>query len=155
QRIREMAAGWKKFGKPVLVGEQGNTGMNWDPGSGLRMRLRSWTAQFEEIVLVFWNTSWSKYGMWKGRYTPGKVANIYLGPEERRYTRVLGEFTVRLGPGMQMTPVTVSAPDRVRAYALRSPSQTAVYLHHFAAHDAPARDIRVRVALPDGAKSRL
>lgn len=53
-------AGWKAAGKPVIVGEQGNTGQNWDDRSALRMRLRSWTALFTEAVLVFWNSSFAK-----------------------------------------------------------------------------------------------
>jgi len=63
-------------GKPVIVGEQGNAGMNWDPRSAVRMRIRAWTALFREIGLVFWNTSESKAAMFGGHYSPGKGAKI-------------------------------------------------------------------------------
>ncbi len=49
------AKNWKKYNKPVVVGEQGNhidrrkprppgVGGVWDEGSALRMRIRNWTA---------------------------------------------------------------------------------------------------------------
>jgi hypothetical protein len=112
RRVQEVATEWKQAGKPVIVGEQGNTGMNWDPLSGQRMRLRTWTALFQEISVIFWNTSWSKAGMHGGRYSPGKVANIYLGLEERGYIRVLQDFASRLDAGVRMTPVEVSLVSR-------------------------------------------
>lgn len=138
-RVQHKAAEWKAFGKPVVVGEQGNTGMNWDPGSATRMRIRTWTALFHEIALVFWNTSWSKAGMYGGRYTPGKAANIYLGPQERAYTRVLRRFSSRLDAEVRPTPVTVSDPGCMRAYALVSGEVAAVYLHHFSGAVEPRR----------------
>jgi hypothetical protein len=108
-RVQQQATKWKKAGKPVIVGEQGNTGMNWDPLSGLRMRIRTWTALFEEISFIFWNTSWSKTGMFHGRYTAGGAANIYLGPEERGYIRVLQNFSSHLDADVRITPTEVSS----------------------------------------------
>ena len=132
--MREKALKWKAYGKPVLVGEQGNSGMNWDPTSARRMRIRAWTALFQEVGLIFWNTSWSKFGMHLGRYSPGKASNIYLGPEERGYIRVLQNFASQLDAEVVMTPVEVSLPERVRGYGLLSPARAAVYLHHFQNH---------------------
>jgi hypothetical protein len=147
-RVAEVAAKWKQFSKPVLVGEHGNMGMNWTPLSALRMRIRTWTAMFEEIGLVFWNTSWSKYGMNGGTYMPGSVANIYLGPEERGYIAALHGFADRLDADVRMTPVEVSAPASVRGYGLVSPQVAAVYLHHFEDHATPLHGLRMKVALP-------
>jgi hypothetical protein len=147
-RVRQQAEQWKAFRKPVLVGEHGNTGMNWDPKSAERMRVRLWTALFQEIALVLWNTSWSKYGIFQGRYRPGAAANIYLGPQERGYTRILSQFSSRLGDGLEMVPVETSAPDRVRAYALASGRQAAVYLHRFADRTAAVSDLRIRLPGP-------
>ncbi len=127
-RVRQMAAKWKKPGKPVIVGEQGNSGMNWDPFSARRMRIRIWTALFQEIDFIFWNTSWSKAGMHNGRYTPGAASNIYLGPEERSFARVRQQFASRLGPGVRMAAVETSASS-IRAYALVSDRVFAAYLH--------------------------
>jgi hypothetical protein len=150
-RVRDLATRWKKAGKPVIVGEQGNSGMNWDSRSALRMRIRTWTALFEEISLVFWNTSWSKQGMHLGHYTPGGASNIYLGPEERGYIHVLSEFSSHLDAGVRMTPVEVSAPELVRGYGLVSDRVTAVYLHHAASHSSFVKHAEITVKLPSEA----
>ncbi len=147
-RVQQQAANWKRSGKPVIVGEQGNTGMNWDPRSGLRMRVRAWTALFQEITLIFWNTSWAKNGMFEGIYRPGGAANIYLGPEERGYIHVLHDFSSRLEAGMQIVSIQVSAPDRVRAYGLASSRLAAAYLHHFESHTTEMNDLKITLDLP-------
>jgi hypothetical protein len=139
------AAKWKKYGKPVLIGEHGNTGMNWDPGSADRMRVRLWTALFQEIGVILWHTGWSKYGMFEGRYRPGQAANIYLGPQERSYTRILTAFESRLRAGLRIAPAQVSRPGEVRVYALTGSGQTAAYLVH---HANPAAAVSVDVTLP-------
>ena len=149
RRVAEQAASWKAYGKPVLVGEQGNSGMNWEPGSAVRMRVRLWTSLFQEIGLIFWNTSWSKSGMHLGRFSPGQASNIYLGPEERSYVQPLAAFSSRLDSAAQMTPVSVSHPG-VRAYGLLSPDVAAVYLHHYATHAAPASGVSIALNLPTG-----
>jgi hypothetical protein len=128
-RIVQLAAEWKKSGKPVIVGEHGNTGMNWDPGSAVRMRIRAWTSLFEDVGLVFWNTSWSKYGMYQGGYTPGQPANIYIGPQERRFMSVLDRFRSRLKSGMRRTELRLSGA-YARAYALESADLVAAYLRN-------------------------
>ena len=148
-RVFEEARTWKAAGKPVIVGEQGNTGMNWDPQSGRRMRLRTWTALFQEIGLVFWNTSWSKAGMFYGQSnTTGAAANIYLGPEERGYIRVLHDFSARLDAGVRMSAVENSLPDAVRGYALRSDTVAAAYLHHFADHASTVGGLHITMEFP-------
>jgi hypothetical protein len=130
----QLAGKWKQMGKPVIVAEQGNAGMNWDPRSAVRMRIRAWTALFQEISLVFWNTSESKAAMFGGHYTPGTGANIYLGPEERGYVRVLQEFAYRLDPGVRIAPVSLSPPTVVRGYGLISANVAGFYLQHAASH---------------------
>ncbi|MHA2657852.1 MAG: hypothetical protein V2G42_09260, partial [bacterium JZ-2024 1] len=120
---------WKPFGKPIIFGEQGNTEQNWDEHSALRMRLRSWSAFFNEGVLIFWNTSGFK------DYRNESAANLYIGPEERSYVRALQEFVRELEPDVQRVTVTVSDPSRVRAYGLRSAKSFAAYLHNFADHE--------------------
>jgi hypothetical protein len=133
----QLASRWKQLDKPVIVGEQGNAGMNWDSRSALRMRIRAWTALFQEISLVFWNTSESKAAMFGGRYTPGNGANIYLGTEERSYVRVLQEFASHLDSGIRMAPVALFPPGVVRGYALVSANSAGFYLHHAATHTSP------------------
>ncbi|MCK6556271.1 DUF5060 domain-containing protein [Candidatus Binatia bacterium] len=149
-RVADQAARWKAFGKPVIVGEQGNQGMNWDPLSARRMRIRAWTALFEEIGLIFWNTSWSKRGMNRGVVRPGNPSNIYLGPEERNYVRVLAEFGQRLDAGARRTAVAVSPADAVRAYGLRSESISAAYIVHVRNRDRPVDDLVLVIDPPLG-----
>jgi hypothetical protein len=144
----------KRHGKPVIYGEQGNSrgkedltaqgiGGVWDPGSARRMRVRLWTAMFNETSLVFWETSYAK---------DGHYMNLWIGPEERQYVHALQDFAYRLGRGIKMAPVvaaehrpamkgdahdppavTLAGPQakEVRGYALRGPQTAAVYLHHF------------------------
>ncbi|MBN1419069.1 MAG: DUF5060 domain-containing protein [Planctomycetes bacterium] len=131
----QRAARDKRFGKPVVYGEQGNSrgredrtaegiGGVWDPGSARRMRVRLWTALFWETSLVFWETSYAK---------DGHFMNIWIGPEERQYVRALQDFAGRLDGGVAMAKVEPAGPQakEVRAYGLRSERCAAVYLHHF------------------------
>jgi hypothetical protein len=148
------AQAWKKFGKPVVVGEQGNhidkskpvppgVGGVWDDRSALRMRIRNWTAMFNEIAFIFWNTSYAR---------DGHYMNIWLGPQERQYVRAMQDFAYRLDKDVRMHTVSVSRPDAVRGYALASERKAGVYLHHFKDHTKPAEGIRVTVDLPGGTK---
>lgn len=130
---------WKAHGKPVIVGEQGNSVQNWDERSGLRMRLRSWTAFFAEGVLIFWNSSGSK------DYKNAGAANIYLGPEERGYLKVLQDFTQGFDARAAITTVQVSDTKLVRAYALTSSTSYAAYLHAYTDHAKPTTGITVTI----------
>jgi len=145
---------WKKYNMPVIVGEQGNhtdkkrppppgVGGVWDERSALRMRIRSWTAFFNEIAFIFWNTSYAK---------DGHYMNIWLGPKEREYVRALQDFAYCLDPDIVMAPVTVSDSSLVRAYALVSRKRAGVYLHHYSNHTEPVRGLRVTLDVPAPAK---
>ncbi|MBI4605002.1 MAG: hypothetical protein HY721_23825, partial [Planctomycetes bacterium] len=147
------AKDWKRHGKPVIVGEQGNhvdrkaappeIGGVWDSRSALRMRLRSWTAFFEEVAFVFWNTSYAK---------DGHNMNIWLGPKEREGVRALQSFACALGGGARPARVQVSAPGEARAYALASGDRAAVYLHHATDHRSALRGLQVTLDVPRAAK---
>ena len=130
---------WKSYGKPVVVGEQGNSQSNWDERSALRMRIRVWTALFNEISLIFWNTSYAKHG---------HNMNIYLGPEERQYIRVLDDFKKWMDADTRMTAVTVSDEKSIRAYALSSKGKLGVYMHYCANHDAKIGGKTVTFTIP-------
>lgn len=125
----------KRFGKPVVYGEQGNSrgkddrtaegiGGVWDPGSARRMRVRLWSALFNEVSLVFWETSYAK---------DGHYMNLWIGPEERQYVHALQDFASQLDAGVKMVKPELGGPSvrQVRAYGLRSDRTAAVYLHHF------------------------
>jgi hypothetical protein len=132
----------KRFGKPVVYGEQGNSrggedrtaegiGGVWDPGSARRMRVRCWTALFTEINFIFWETSYAK---------DGHYMNLWIGPEERQYVHALQDFAYRLDRDVKIADVPLSGPeaDKVRAYGLRSDQRVAVYLHHFGCAECAA-----------------
>jgi hypothetical protein len=144
---------WKRAGKPVVVGEQGNTsdrkkpipgiGGVWDDRSALRMRIRNWTAFFQEITFIFWNTSYAR---------DGHFMNIWLGPKEREYVRAMQDFAYRLDKDVRMHTAKVSQPEAVRAYALASERRAGVYLHHFRDHAKPIADLQLDVDLPGKTK---
>jgi hypothetical protein len=131
---------WKNPGKPIIFGEQGNNVANWDTNSGLRMRLRVWTAFFEEGSFIFWNTSGSK------DYRRGTAANIYLGPEERRYTKVLQDFTRGFDPEAKMVSVEPAPKAKVRGYALSGPSAYGLYIVNYVDHTNKTPGITVKIA---------
>jgi hypothetical protein len=147
------ARDWKKYNKPVIVGEQGNhidrqqappgVGGVWDERSALRMRIRNWTALFSEIAFIFWNTSYAR---------DGHNMNIWLGPREREYVRAMQDFAYRLDKDVRVVEVTVSQPQAVRAYALASKVRAGVYLHHFNNHTEPVRGVKVTLNVPKAAK---
>ena len=148
------ATGAKKQGKPVIYGEQGNAvardkprplgvGGVWDAGSARRMRIRLWTALFNEVSFVFWNTSYAR---------DGHNMNIWLGPQEREYVHALQDFANRLDAGIAMAPVTVSDRSLVRAYGLRSDARAGAYLHHYKDHDSPVHSLTVSLDVPAKAK---
>ena len=124
--------------RPLLVDEQGNSGQNWDPGSALRMRIRSWTAFFAEGTFVFWNTSAAKD-------YKGGAANIYLGPLERSYVRVLQTFTRGFDARASISQPNVSPGNAVRAYGLRGPRGYALYLVATGDRNAVTAGVRVAV----------
>ncbi len=155
QRTAGNARNWKQPGTPVIVGEQGNhaskeqlqqpgVGGTWDPGSALRMRLRNWTAFFNEIAFIFWNTSYAR---------DGHFMNIWLGPQERQYVHAMQGFAEALGPDLRMAEVTVSNPREARAWALASGERAGVYLHHFTDHHTPLAGLQVTVDVPAASKA--
>lgn len=129
---------WRSLAKPIVFGEQGNLGANWDPRSALRMRIRAWTAFFNEATLIFWNTSGFK----------GYERNLYLGPEERAFILSLQTFTRDVPADARPISVSVSPPERVRAYGLRSPRMFAAYLHSFADHERSTGGVSIRIDSP-------
>jgi hypothetical protein len=148
------ARNWKRQNKPVIVGEQGNSatkeelqipgvGGVWDEKSALRMRVRNWTALFNEIAFIFWNTSYAK---------DGHSMNIWLGPLERQYVHAMQDLATRLDRDVRMTPVTLSEPGAVRGWALGSRERAGVYLHHYANHTYAVTNLTVTFEVPRSAQ---
>jgi hypothetical protein len=148
------AKNWKKHNKPVIVGEQGNhidrgkqnppgVGGVWDNRSALRMRIRNWTAFFNEIAVIFWNTSYAR---------DGHFMNIWLGPKEREFVRAMQDFAYYLDKNVRMADVKVSHPHDVRAYGLASKERAGVYLHHFSDHAKAVKGVKITLDVPKKAK---
>ncbi|NLF39245.1 DUF5060 domain-containing protein [bacterium] len=147
------AARWKAFGKPVIVGEEGNrvvmtnappgSGGVWDPASAQRMRVRLWAALFNEMSFIFWNTSYAK---------DGHYMNIWLGPYERQHVSALQAFSRRLDAAVKMATPVLSDTNTARAYGLASAECAAAYLFHSSTHTAPLANLAVTIDVPrDGA----
>jgi hypothetical protein len=136
ERLRGEPA--RRFGKPTLVDEQGNSGRNWDATSAVRMRIRAWTAFFAEATLVFWNTSATKDYV-------SRAANIYLGPEERGYIHALQRYTRGFDPRARVVSVSVPGRSDIRAYGLRGPNEYGLYLVAAANHSVVKGGVRVVV----------
>ena len=128
-------------GKPVIFGEQGNSVQNWDERSAIRMRLRSWSALFNGGTLIFWNSSYAKDNR-------GGAANLYIGPEERSFVRILQAIArpldARDGP---FAPTAAVNEGVVRAYGLQGPGGVSVYLVHADNHE---RAVQATVTLDLG-----
>lgn len=154
QQTAANAANWRKHGKPVIVGEHGNTsnrnptsrpagvGGVWDPTSAVRMRIRNWTAFFNEISFIFWATSYAK---------DGHFMNIWLGPREREYVRAMQDFAYALGGGLKMAKVDVAPHGLARAWALASDRRAGVYIHHFRDHITPVKNLTITLDVPRAA----
>lgn len=149
--LASAARWWRKPGKPVIVGEFGNSadvdfnkrapgvGGVWDPDSAVRMRIRNWTALGNECSIVFWNTSYAK---------DGHFMNIWLGPREREYVMAMQDFAYRVGKDARMSVVGVSDLKQARGYGLASKERSGAYLHHFKDHDTPLSGLVVAVEMP-------
>jgi hypothetical protein len=140
QWVTEWRSNYVSLGRAVIVGEQGNglwmdttqrmamvqqgNGGVWDPGSARRMRVRLWAALFNELHVVFWETSYAK---------DGHFMNLWIGPEERQYVKALRGFSDLLDADVTMfTPATAgAATNAVRLYGLSSHNRLAVYAHHY------------------------
>jgi len=139
---------WKAAGKPVIVGEQGNAIANWDPRSGVRMRLRMWTAFFSQGSLIFWNETAFR------DYEDRRFANIWIGPTERRYASVLQRFVSGFDPRAVMARARVNHSELVRGYELGGPSGFALYLTAYTTHSELTRRISVSIDPAFGGTAR-
>src|SRR5262249_39593058 len=91
-----------------------------------------------EAAIVFWNTSATK------DYA-AEAANVYLGPEERGYIRVLSRYTADFDARSRVVTATVSGHLGLRAYALRGPAEYGLYLVDGSSHSGQGTGARVLV----------
>jgi len=124
-------ARFKSFGKPVLYTEFGNQGSlpNYDP---IKWRVATWTAFMNESGILFWCMSGRKVtGVRRGN------SNAYLGPETRKYFRVLQDFVRDLPIDMRPVPAGYTEQTDIRTYGLSNRKVTVVYVHHYADYSKP------------------
>lgn len=117
QSVESNLSSYRQYPKPVIFGEQGEVG--WDSLSGIRLRGRIWSALFNEAVLVFWNSSFAK----------DCPCNQYLGWEERRYAKILQNFSALLDSGVRRIAPQTSG--HLRIWGLQSKSTIAFYIRDF------------------------
>ena len=115
---------YNDWGKPLVFGEFGNKGSNWDEDSLTRMRVQLWTSYFLGAGIIFWDSSGTK------NYLNKVNANIYFGPEERTAIKAFRSFVEAIGTNMRPTQ-TAPAGSSVRSYTAASPSGMYGYLYHF------------------------
>ncbi len=139
--VANRLAAFRAYNKPVMYGEQGNSGRNWDSTSALRMRGRIWSALFNEGILMFWNSSYA-------RDNGGGAANLYLGAEERRSVAALQRFAAQLDKDVAVAPVPVQSPG-IRSYGLRSGRLFAAYLRSGASIAAVNSGVAVDCEVPE------
>ncbi|HET7152606.1 MAG TPA: DUF5060 domain-containing protein [Candidatus Kapabacteria bacterium] len=127
---------YSAYPKPVIFGEQGDGG-KWDSTSAMRMRGRLWSAFFNEGIIDFWNTSWTK-----------DCCNEYLGWENRRYVRALQNFCSLIDSGARKVTIPVSPTSGFRAYGLRSALMEAVYIRNAQDEKVLNSNVQVTVDAP-------
>jgi len=123
----------KAYGKVVQNTEFGNQGWlsNYDP---VKWRIAVWTAFMNESGMLFWGMSGRKT---KGGRPYRGNANAYIGPESRRYFRVLNRFTRELPIDMRPVRSGFTEHNDVRTYALSNGKVAVLYVHHFSDHSRP------------------
>jgi len=132
--VTQVLAGLKSHGKVVQNTEFGNQGQlsNHDP---VKWRIAAWTAFMNESGLLFWGMSGRKVPA--GRKNARGNANAYIGPESRKYFRVLNDFTASLPIDMRPVRSGYTEHTDIRTYALSNGKTTVLYVHHFADHTKP------------------
>jgi outer membrane protein assembly factor BamB len=110
------------WGKPLIFGELGNQGANWDVDSAIRMRVHIWVGFFLNTGMIFWDASNTK------EYKNNENANIYIGPEERLAVHTFEKFIQGISPDVHTLDMH-SFTRGVRSYALRTPEQIIGYLY--------------------------
>ncbi len=131
---------WKRFGKPVIIGEYGNARINWDQTTDLKNRLATWLAFFAEGSIIFWNSS-----SVKGYSNPNIASAAYLGEVTRGYIKVLTDFTKEVPRDARLAKIEVNKPNLVRVYGLSSSSAYFAYLHAFTNHQSQTNDVKITI----------
>lgn len=71
-----------------------------------RYRIFIWTAMFNEAALVFWHTGYTTV------YESG-AGNMFIGPEERGFSRIVSWFIADFDPLVRPVSVTLTPQARL------------------------------------------
>lgn len=138
-------AKYQWYNKPVVFAEQGNLTPDDPDRSRMRMRIRAWTAFFNEAILIFWNQSDKRVNP-AGLY---QNSNLYIGNKERSEIANLQKFT----QGVDLSATKINLPidnPGVRGYGLRSNNEFVGYFYHYTAQDSSA-SFSTTVSVPNDA----
>lgn len=113
----------KKWNKPVIISEVGNSNKISHQNSALRLRIKLWVSYFEQATLIFWNQIY----MFD---TDPYRSNLLLGREELQYVKYFRTFT---DIGLkQLTPFTLPTQgNEVRTYWLHNDAYILGYFYHY------------------------
>jgi outer membrane protein assembly factor BamB len=102
-----------QYNKPVIFSELGNKLLSHENHSDEKMRIQSWTAQMNNASIIFWNQPDNP------NYYNSTLdnANIYLGDQERQYTKILNQFTRQIPLSAKSTTISTNKK-YIRNYAL-------------------------------------
>ena len=137
----------RPYNKLIIFGEQGNGTCNWDNRSAVRMRLRLWSAMFNEGALIFWHTGGTKV------YCNG-AANLYIGQQERAYIKTLQTF----GKDLTADAVIESSSTAViplRSYALAGANKAWAYVTNYSDHTNPSVGGKLTLSSPVSGSARF
>ena len=126
--------------QPLIFGESGNSGTipNYDP---VRYRISIWTPMLNQASVLFWNMSYKKE-----KVGSGGINNMYIGPEERNFSKILMNSMGDL-PAVSV-PIPVTASSNMRAYALGSATDVAAYLVHTTSQTTALSGAKLTLNIP-------
>jgi hypothetical protein len=126
---------------PIVYGEYGNNQTCcWHANSALWHRIRHWVLYFNQAAAISWHQGGSQ------TYC-GPPSNIWLGPTERSYTRIVQRFCADLDPALAPCSLT-TVPASVHGYGLRAATSFAVYLYNTGNQSSPLSGVGVTVSAP-------
>ena len=126
--------------QPLIFGESGNIGpiSNYDPE---RYRMGIWTVMMNGASVLYWNSSYTKYPAGHAG-----LNNMFIGPEERNFSKILMNAMSDLDPAAQ--PLSVTASANMRGYVLSSTADMAGYVTHTNSHTTVLTGATLKLTIP-------
>jgi hypothetical protein len=135
------------YNRPMLLGEGGGASPQGDY-SPRRFRLQIWTTFLLEGGICFW-PSFGYFPVNVGRNgVQGAESNQNLGYEEFVESKILSDLSSNFDGAAVPLAVTLTPANQIRAYALGSAKDQAVYIVHYANHNSILSNGTVQTAVP-------